>query len=98
MFRAVEGLENYTIQFTLSADPLPVGGNFSWFFNGRRLVDGDDGIYLGLNTIRFRSLARNNSGIYRIMSSNSQGSGELIFELVVNCECLKLTLRLILII
>ena len=90
MFSAVEGSENYTIRLTLSADPLPVDGSFSWFFNGRRLVDREDGIYFGLNTIQFRTLTRNNSGTYRIMSSNPRGPGEFIFQITVNCKWLAL--------
>ena len=86
IYRAIEGSDNFTIRLTLSADPLPVDGSFSWFFNGRRLVDRERGIYLGLNTIQFRSLTRNDSGTYRIMSSNSRGSGEFIFQLQVDCK------------
>ena len=86
MFRAVEGSDNFTIQLTFRADPLPPGGGFSWFFNGRRLIDREDGIYLGLTTIVFRTLTRSNSGTYRIVSSNSRGSGEFFFQLQVDCK------------
>ena len=85
MVRAVEGSENFTIQLTFEANPLPQEGNFSWFFNGRQLIDREDGIYLGLTTIVFRTVSRNNTGTYRIMSSNAKGSGEFIFQLLVNC-------------
>ena len=72
----------------LDSNPIPDDGNFFWFFNGRRLLNGQDGAILGVNFIQFRSLSRLNAGSYRVMSSNTAGSGDFSFQLRVNCKSL----------
>ena len=82
----VEGTANFTIELTFSADPIPSQGNFSWFFNGRKLLDGVDGIFLEVNSIRFELTGRRQAGTYRVESTNTAGVGGFEVQLTVLCR------------
>ena len=90
-----EGSRDYRIELMLDSSPVPVDSNFFWFFNDLPLVDGQNGVVLGVNFIQFRSVSRVNAGSYRVMSSNSAGSGGFNFELRVNCTCSYFLLQLL---
>ena len=85
-YEAAEGTRDYRIELMLDSNPIPGDGNFFWFFNGRRLLNGQDGAILGVNFIQFRSLSRSNAGSYRVMSSSTAGSGDYSFQLTVTCK------------
>ena len=81
-----EGSRDFRIELTLDSNPVPVDGDFIWFFNDLPLIDGRNGVVFGVNFIQFRIMSRVNAGSYRVMSSNTAGSGGFDFELKVNCK------------
>ena len=88
-----EGFRDYRIELTLDSNPIPGDSDFFWFFNDQPLVNGQNGAILGVDFIQFRSLSRVNTGSYRIVSSNTAGSGDFDFELKVNCKYYEVIFR-----
>ena len=85
-YQANEGARDFRIQLTLDSNPIPSDGNFSWFFNDQPLVDGEDGVVLGVDFLQIGNVSRGNAGSYRVVSSNIAGSRSFTFQLVVNRE------------
>ena len=84
MYTANEGSEDFKIELTLDSSPIPA--NFEWFFNGQPLIEGVNGVKLGVNFIQFDTVSRDHTGSYMISTSNGVGSTQFTFQLIVNCE------------
>ena len=78
-----EGEAN-TMNLIISASPKPVT-TFMWFRNDEVLFT-DNGLTLALDSITFNPAMREHSGMYRLIATNSAGTGEFNFTLDVLCE------------
>ena len=73
--------EAFRIDLTLESSPSVANADFSWFFNGKRLMSGENGAFLGADFIQFQNVSQRIAGSYRVMSSNIAGSGTFAFQL-----------------
>ena len=71
-----------TITLTVSANPRP---NYAWSRNGEQVTSGN-GLTLSLDSITFNPATREHSGTYRLIVTNSAGTGEFNFTLDVQCK------------
>ena len=85
-YNVSEGSKDIRIELILDANPVPEDTNFNWFYNGQPLMNGQSGVMLGVDFIQFRSVSRVNAGSYRVVSSNTAGSGDFSFQLRVDCK------------
>ena len=85
-YRVREEETEYRIDILLDANPKPNDTQFSWFFNGNRLIDGENGITLRVDSIQFDVINRERAGTYRVESHNGAGSGGVEFQLTVQCR------------
>ena len=71
-----------TITLTVFANPHPT---YTWSRNGKQVTSGN-GLTLALDSITFNPAMREHSGMYRLVATNSAGTGEFNFTLDVQCK------------